>query len=234
MGDATPHPIEVEDARFRWHRDERDVIGIEHFKVSAGERLFLVGPSGSGKTTLLSLLGGVILPTAGSIRILGTDMAQLPVGRRDRFRVDHVGFIFQLFNLVPYLPVLENVMLPCRFSARRRKRTLAHASSVEESARHLLAALELGEDVLLRRRVTDLSIGQQQRVAAARALIGAPEIVIADEPTSALDETTRTRFLTLLFAECERQNSSLVFVSHDRRLESLFDRSVSMGELNST
>ena len=224
--------IRLEHVRFAWRSGGPEVIDIERFEVARGERLFIAGPSGSGKSTLLSLLGGVITAREGLLQVLDTDLAKISGWRRDRFRADHLGYVFQMFNLVPYLSVVDNVTLPCRFSHRRRKRAEARASSVEMDALRLLGDLELEGPELLSRSVIDLSIGQQQRVAVARALIGSPEIVIADEPTSALDEGTRERFLELLFGECDVQGATLLFVSHDLRIGEMFDRRVSIQEFN--
>ena len=193
-----------------------------------GERLFVRGPSGSGKSTLLSLLGGMVLPQTGTVRVLGQDLAELGGAGRDRFRADHVGFIFQMFNLIPYLSVVENVVLPCGFSARRSEQAAKAGGSVQAEALRLLEHLDMADPDILGRRVTDLSVGQQQRVAAARALIGAPELIIADEPTSALDADRRLAFIELLFEECAREKSTLVFVSHDAELAAKFDRSVEL------
>ena len=228
---AGPATVEVDRIRFAWKAGERDVLDIARFEVAAGERVFVEGPSGSGKSTLLGLLGGVAGPREGTVRILGTELSAMPARRRDRFRADHVGFIFQMFNLVPYLSMIDNVTLPCRFSRRRRECAGSRAGGIEAEARRLLARLELDRPELLSRAVTDLSIGQQQRVAAARALIGAPELLIADEPTSALDEGTRERFLDLLFAQCGEAGAALLFASHDTRLGARFDRRVSIAEL---
>ena len=224
--------VEIDRIRFAWRPGRRDVLDIAHFAVAAGERVFIEGPSGSGKSTLFSLLGGVSSARQGSIRILGTGISQMPSRHRDRFRADHIGFVFQMFNLVPYLSMIDNVVLPCRFSRRRRERAASRSGSPEAEARRLLDRLGLDRDELLAREVTELSIGQQQRVAAARALIGAPELIIADEPTSALDEGTRERFLGLLSAQCDEAGASLLFASHDTRLGDLFDRRVSLAELN--
>jgi putative ABC transport system ATP-binding protein len=133
-----------------------------------------------------------------------------------------------MFNLIPYLSVVENVCLPCGFSASRRSRATRAGLTMEQEAVRLLEHLDMADGKLLRRRVTDLSVGQQQRVAAARALIGAPELVIADEPTSSLDAERRSAFLDLLFRECAGAGTTLVFVSHDAALEPLFDRAITM------
>ena len=222
--------IELHDLGFAWPGQD-ELLDIPNFNLQRGESLFLKGPSGSGKTTLLGLLGGVQKPGRGSLKLLGQELAQMSSGARDRFRVDHTGYIFQQFNLLPFLSVRENVELPCRFSKARAKRACDRYSSVDTAATQLLAHLGLKAE-LLERRADSLSIGQQQRVAAARALIGQPELVIADEPTSALDHDAREAFLQLLFAECREAGASLLFVSHDQSLAPLFDRSVSLAELN--
>ncbi|WP_137975180.1 ABC transporter ATP-binding protein [Pseudomonas sp. F(2018)] len=222
--------IELQDLGFAWP-GQAELLDIPAFTLQRGESLFLKGPSGSGKTTLLGLLGGVQKPGRGSLRLLGQELAKLSSGARDRFRVDHTGYIFQQFNLLPFLSVRENVELPCRFSKSRAQRAKERHGSVDGAAAQLLEHLGLKAE-LLERRADSLSIGQQQRVAAARALIGQPELVIADEPTSALDHDAREAFLQLLFAECRAAGASLLFVSHDQSLAPLFDRSVSLAELN--
>lgn len=207
------------------------MLEIETFELNAGERLFLRGPSGSGKSTLLGLIAGVLEAQTGRIEVLGHDMAQLSGSARDRVRADHLGVIFQMFNLVPYLSMVQNVMLPCRFSSRRRA-----ADSGERDphalAIHLLSRLGLNDPDLLARNVTELSVGQQQRVAAARALIGNPSLIIADEPTSALDADSRDRFIELLSDEAQKTGASLLFVSHDASLAPLFDRALDLSDIN--
>ena len=185
-------------------------------------------PWRSGKTTLLNLLTGVVAAERGVVSVLGTDLTLLSSGARDRFRGDHIGLIFQMFNLLPYASVLENALLPVRFSARRLQRA---GDRPEEAAWALMRRLGLDPDQLQRRTVSELSVGQQQRVAAARALIGAPELIIADEPTSALDAASRDAFLELLFAEAERFGATLVTVTHDESVAARFDRAVPLAEL---
>lgn len=222
--------LELHDLGFAWP-GQAELLDIPHFALQSGESLFLKGPSGSGKTTLLGLLGGVQKAGRGSIRLLGTELGSLGAGARDRFRVDHTGYIFQQFNLLPFLSVRQNVELPCHFSKSRAERARQRHGSIDQAAATLLEHLGLKPE-LLERRADALSIGQQQRVAAARALIGQPELVIADEPTSALDADSREAFIRLLFAECREAGSSLLFVSHDQSLAPLFDRSLSLAELN--
>jgi putative ABC transport system ATP-binding protein len=226
----TDPAIDLEDVKFGWG-GAQPLLGIDRLTVGRGERVFLRGPSGSGKSTLLGLIGGVLAPQSGTLRLLGNNVGAFKPGARDRFRGEHLGFIFQMFNLIPYLTVLENVLLPAQFSKARRER-IAPGDSRKEALR-LLYALDLRDQALLDRSVTQLSIGQQQRVAAARALFGRPEILIADEPTSALDADTRAGFLKLLMDECRTLGATLLFVSHDTALGTLFDRTLSMSEINS-
>jgi putative ABC transport system ATP-binding protein len=227
-----PEPaIEITGLEFAW-ADGEPLLEIDRLRVERAERLFLTGASGSGKSTLLGLIGGVLRPRSGSVRIIGVPIHELGASERDRFRGEHLGFIFQMFNLIPYLTIRENVLLPLQFSPGRRERLGGVAP--EQEAERLLSALGLASDGLSGRAVIDLSIGQQQRVAAARALIGRPDILIADEPTSALDADARADFLRLLMNECEASGMTVLFVSHDRSLSPLFGRTLALAEVNST
>lgn len=223
--------IRIDNLRYRWSRGDALCLDLPQLQVQAGERIFLHGPSGSGKSTLLGLLGGVLVPEAGSIRVMEVDLTALRGPARDRFRADHVGLIFQQFNLVPYLSVIDNVLLACRFSARRTKQALSQAPTLQLEAQRLLDHLDIAP-VMHRRAAAQLSVGQQQRVAAARALIGRPGIVIADEPTSSLDEGRQQAFLDLLMRECDAAGATLLFVSHDRRLAPLFGRAIDLQVVN--
>ena len=220
--------LSIEDLRFSW-QPGKPLLDLPSLSLGAGESLFLRGPSGSGKSTLLNLVGGVLRAQSGSIRLLGHALETLKPRQRDRLRADHIGFVFQQFNLLPYFDAIDNVLLSCGFSPRRAERAGADPRA---QARMLLERMQMDVDEVAGRPAAELSVGQQQRVAAARALIGAPELVIADEPTSALDADTRDDFLALLFDECRRAGSALLFVSHDRSLESRFDRSVDLIEIN--
>lgn len=221
--------VEVGSLQFAWGQGAPALLDIGTFRLARGERLFLRGASGSGKSTLLGLIAGVLEPQAGRVEVLGHDMSNLRPAARDRVRADHLGVIFQLFNLVPYLSVVANVTLPVRFSRARR---LAAGDDSAAEARRLLSRLGLEGDDILSRRVMDLSVGQQQRVAAARALIGGPGLVIADEPTSALDADARDMFIELLSEEAIRSGAALLFVSHDGALAHQFDRAVDLADIN--
>jgi len=232
--ETEPAPLRVvlaaEALRFAWPGTKAPCIDIEAFRITAGESVFLHGPSGCGKSTLLSLLAGVLVADEGRVTLLGHDWSKLSGTQRDRSRVAHVGYIFQQFNLLPYLSVLDNVLLPCRFSQRREANASRNGSSRDE-AEHLLDQMGLDRN-LWKRQALQLSVGQQQRVAAARALIGQPEVVIADEPTSALDEDRREAFLDVLLTACAEHHSALVFVSHDQRIAQRFVRHVLLPEIN--
>ncbi|MDP6564123.1 MAG: ABC transporter ATP-binding protein [Alphaproteobacteria bacterium] len=223
--------INIADLTFQWRPKGPGILDIERLSIADGERVFLHGPSGSGKTSLLNLLGGIVLPQRGRVELLGQDITPLSSAGRDRFRADHIGLIFQVFNLLPYLSLIENVALPCLFSTRRRRRAIRADGTVAAGAWRLLEEMDIPPARFAGQPVRDLSTGQQQRVAAARALIGDPEIIIADEPTSALDGVNTELFLDLIIQELQQRPTTLVFVSHDERLAERFDRTVSMSSL---
>ncbi len=228
---VAPAAVRIEALHYRWPGAASDCLTIGRLEIAPGERIFLRGASGSGKTTLLSLVGGVILPQAGVVEVGGQALGALSAGARDRFRADHVGFVFQLFNLLPYLSARDNIELACRFSPARRARIAAAGTTVAAEAARLAARLDLAP-ALLGRPAAQLSVGQQQRVAAARALIGRPGLVVADEPTSALDADRQQAFIDLLLEECAAAGAALLFVSHDQRLAAHFDRVLDLGRLN--
>lgn len=224
--------IEIMDLEFSWQQDAAKLdLNIESFTLKRGERCFLVGASGSGKSTLLSLIGGVMLPQSGNINVLNQSIQSLSAAQRDHFRADHMGLIFQMFNLLPWLTVLENVQLAASFSKKRQVKAEERFGSVTEMSQYLLNALGMDKPTH-GKKASELSVGQQQRVAVARALLGAPEIVIADEPTSALDAQHRDRFMELLFQECAEMQASLLFVSHDASLKQHFDQIVKLDQLH--
>jgi putative ABC transport system ATP-binding protein len=224
-----PQAVRVRDLSFGWPGGPFR-LEIGSFEVAAGERVFISGPSGCGKSTFLGLVAGILRPDRGEVAIDGRSLAGLGGPERDRLRGDAIGFIFQQFNLVPYLGVLENVILPCRFSRARGRAAALAFGSVKGAARELVSRLGLGAE-LLGRPVSRLSVGQQQRVAAARALMGRPPLLVADEPTSALDADLRLSFLRLLAQECRAAGSALLFVSHDRSLAGELDRAVPFSEI---
>ncbi len=220
--------LDLQNIRYAWPGAKQDSLVLSSMHIAAGRTVFVHGPSGCGKSTLLGLMAGVLQPQHGSVQLLGQNWAALRGGSRDARRADHVGVVFQQFNLLPYLSVLDNVLLPCRFSRLRASRCVPTPLG---AAQQLLQQVGLAPD-LWGRRASALSVGQQQRVAAARALMGAPELVLADEPTSALDAPLRDSFMQLLLAQCAASGSTLVFVSHDQRLAALFDEQVLLPAVN--
>lgn len=229
--EAGRQAIQLEGIDFFWPGQEQPTLRIASFALAQGQTLFLSGPSGGGKSTLISLIAGILQPATGSVCVNGTRMDTLPRAARDALRGDSIGLIFQQFNLIPHLSMLNNVLLPCRFSSVRARRAAEKDGSAEQSAQRLLESLGLGPD-LWSKNVARLSVGQQQRVAAARALVGAPPLIMADEPTSALDADRRADFLHLLLHQCAEAGSSLLFVSHDATLADAFSQRTSLALIN--
>lgn len=222
------HMIQIKNLKFKYPSSTSNILDIPEFDLKKNEKVFLFGPSGCGKTTFLEVLAGINIPNSGRISINNFELQKMNSSQRDRFRADHIGYIFQSFNLVPYLSVKDNITLPLYFSQLKRE----HVHLSNETKVVSDVCNKLGIEHLLNKSVTELSIGQQQRVAAARAIIGKPDLILADEPTSSLDFDHREKFIQLLFSICNELGISVLFVSHDRTLEKLFDRSVSLQEIN--
>ncbi len=216
--------ISIKNCLFSYNHSDKLVIKIEQLDIEKGEKIFLYGPSGYGKSTLLNLISGVLKASSGVVSVLGLDLTTLAQSKRDYLRGEKIGYIFQIFNLIPYLTVKENIVLPCLINKKRA------IKGYDKQAEELIDSLGLRE--YINAKVTDLSIGQQQRVAAARALIGNPEMIIADEPTSALDDKNTREFMELLMSVWEKKKFTLIFVSHDERLKSYFSRAISLTEIN--
>ncbi len=225
----TEPALALTDVAFAWPGRGGFSLACPTFEMAPGESVLLLGASGSGKSTLLSLVCGIVAADAGTVLVDGTDLGAMRAGARDRFRAERIGVIFQQFNLLPYARVADNILLPLRFAPERR----ARAGDAGTEAERLCAALGLPGDVLAT-PAGRLSVGQQQRVAVARALIGAPPLIVADEPTSALDAETQDTFLGLLFTQAREAGSSLLMVSHDERLGARFDRVIRLEEIVTT
>lgn len=224
MNATTNNAITLNNVIFSWNKNttQPPIINIDHWQVNQGERVFLQGPSGTGKSTLLNILSGILLPQQGSVTLLNTDITQLRLRQRDQFRARALGVIFQQFNLLPYLSVAENIRLSQTFSG-----TTINDTRIGELCEQLSLS-----STLLNQTANTLSVGQQQRIAVARALYHKPKIIIADEPTSALDANTRDGFIHLLLEQSEQTNSSVIFVSHDTRIASHFDRVDDLSSIN--
>ena len=211
--------LQIKNLEFAY--GEHKILRIPLFEIKKGEKVFLLGPSGSGKSTLLELVAGILKPSSGDLVLNGENISRFSLSELDHFRAENIGYVFQSFNLIPFLSVLENIQLPFLFQKK----------SYDES---LLKSLveRLGLSSFVNRAVSQLSVGQQQRVAVARALLKRPKLILADEPTSALDYDHREGFLKLLFELCQQDKITVLFVSHDRSIEKLFDRAVNLKEIN--
>jgi putative ABC transport system ATP-binding protein len=197
------------------------LIQIPTLVLPLGQHLFIQGPSGCGKSTLLSLLAGVQQVQQGVCEVLGHNLAQMNPLQRDQLRGEHMGVIFQQFNLLPFLDVAANALLPTRLFASRAAAAREKWGNPIAQAHELAKALGLPAS-LWHQPVHLLSVGQQQRVAAVRALMGQPQLIIADEPTSALDDAHQMEFLNLLLDTAQGQGASVVMVSHNARLAERF------------
>lgn len=218
--------ISLEDVQFGYGMQR--VLDIPRLWVEQGSSVLLRGISGGGKSTLLGLLAGVLLPGKGRVEVAGQALQDMGGAGRDRFRADQLGVIFQQFNLLPFLSVRDNIALGLRFSRLRSARI---SGPLDAEIARLLQALQLNPE-LMQRRAGTLSVGQQQRVAAARALIGRPALLLADEPTSALDREAATAFLKLMSAQCQAAGTTVLVVSHDDSLQPLFDRTIALSQIN--
>ena len=197
-----------------------DVLRRVSVAVAPGETVAIVGPSGAGKSTLLHALGGLDQPSTGRVTFKGRDLYALPARERTLIRARSIGFVFQSFQLLPELDVLENVLLPTQTEWSMRRQAPAH----RQRAEGLLDAVGLAQ----RRRhmPLELSGGEQQRVALARALMNGPELVLADEPTGNLDSVTGEHVLRALFALTREQRQTMILVTHNLELAARCDRTI--------
>lgn len=233
MSKATIPALAIENLEFTWPGRDGFSISVEAFSVAPGERILLTAPSGAGKSTLIALISGILVAQRGSIAVGGIDLARLNPSQRDGLRAEQIGLIFQSFNLISYLTALDNILLPLSFAPDRLRRAGGWAAA-EKTAGAMLEEIGLPFAEIARKKAANLSIGQQQRVAVLRALIGSPPLIIADEPTSALDSDRQQAFLAMLDDQLDRTGSALLMVSHDPGLTARFDRTVPLASFNRT
>lgn len=220
----SPFAIYAKALKFAYSNNLEPAIDIPDWKVAVGERIFLQGASGMGKSTLLKLLCG-LHTGAGKLNVAGVELAALSTAKRDNFRAQNIGMVFQQFNLIPYLSSLDNVLLASSL-------VCGGGNPPKELARSLLNDTGL-EPKFWQQSANTLSIGQQQRVAIARALINSPPILLFDEPTSALDDVNSNRFMRVLSRHLEEHaDTTVIFVSHDTRLAPYFDHLITLSELS--
>ena len=199
------------------------VINISSWDLADSEQVFIHGPSGCGKTTFLNLISGILPVSNGSIKVLGHSLEKMNSRQLDTLRANHIGCVFQNFNLIPYLSPIENIKLATEFS---------NVNTTHGSITELLKKLQL-EINTWDKPSHQLSMGQKQRVAIARALINQPKLIIADEPTSSLDGNNRDAFITLLMKQASELNCALILISHDMSLSRHFSRIESFKDINS-
>lgn len=213
--------ISVNDLLFSYPHSNFQ-LQISQLDIAAECATAVVGPSGSGKTTLLHLLSGILTPDSGNIKVHEANVSKLSESARRSFRLQNIGMVFQDFELIEYLSVLDNVLLPCRIGR------LALDDAAKDRARHLLDLVGMTEHT--RKSVTRLSQGERQRVAICRGLLTRPPLLLADEPTGNLDPTTSDRILDLLLNTVREEKSTLVMVTHDHSLLHRFDRTLDFTE----
>ena len=218
--------IEIQQLEFSYPNSSFD-LHVAELKIDSPCAAAIVGPSGSGKTTLLHLMAGILPPNKGRIAINGHAVSSMSDAGRRRFRLQHVGMVFQSFELIEYLTVLDNVLLPCRIGD-----AVSLTNEIRDRARALLTAAGLEKHA--RRSVTKLSQGERQRVAICRALLTRPPVLLADEPTGNLDPATSEQILELLLKTVHEQNATLVMVTHDHSLLHHFDRTIDFTQFLTT
>ncbi|MDC1144060.1 ABC transporter ATP-binding protein [Porticoccaceae bacterium] len=218
--------IQLNNVHFTYPEAPNDcVLNIDSWSVSAGEHVFVHGPSGGGKSTLLNLLSGILGASSGEVSILGERLDSMNARQRDRFRANHIGYIFQQFNLVPYLDAIDNIQLAHQFATKQPQ------SALSDEIKALLSTFHIPQ-ADWQKPVRQLSIGQQQRIAIARAMINKPQLLIADEPTSSLDQNNRDNFMEQLMIMASEHRITLLLVSHDMALASYFGRIDALSEIN--
>lgn len=210
--------IQIDSLEFNYREGEFR-LQIPEFAVSRSEKVAVIGPSGSGKTTLLNLIAGIITPVQGAINVDNVRVNELSDGGRRDFRITNLGFVFQDFELLNYLNVLDNILHPYRITG-------ALSLDKEVRTRAETLAQEMGIGDKLNRYADDLSHGEKQRAAICRALLPQPKVILADEATGNLDPVNKTRILDLLFRSVEHHGATLLAVTHDHELLQRFDRIV--------
>lgn len=221
----TNNLISIKNLKYKIGHNINFSLNIKNFKLNKSDSILIYGESGLGKSTFLNLLSGTISPQKGNIDILGTNISNTSSSIKDKIRGDHFGIVFQTFNLLPYVSVKNNILLGKAYSS------IKQSKSNNDEIKELMDKLSLNYEDLINRKAYELSIGQQQRVAVARALIGKPEIILADEPTSALDKSNQKEFINLLFKSIDENEQGLIMVSHEHKLSNKFKKVKNITEI---
>ena len=215
--------LQIEDLKF-WYTGKGFQLEISNLKINKGSKVAILGKSGSGKTTLAHLISGILKPQSGLIRFMGKDISDLSDGERRAYRIKNIGFIFQEFELIEYLSVLDNLILPYKLN-----KSLSLNEETISRAKAIAGRIEIENK--LHKYPNQLSGGERQRLATARALITSPALVIADEPTGNLDTQTANKVLSEIINQSSKSNSTLLMITHDPRLLESFDQVIDLNKL---
>ena len=216
--------LEIKNLLFKWNNKDNFSLKIKNLSIKRNKKVIMFGESGSGKSTLLNLISGILSPISGTIIIKDTIINNLSSNKKDSFRANNIGVIFQQFNILDYISPINNILLPCFFTNFKKK----NKKFFYNRAFNLASKLDLKKNILLQKNSRELSVGQKQRVAIIRAVINKPFLIVADEPTSALDNRNKENFLDLLVNICETEKITLLMVSHDTSLKKYFDSNITL------
>lgn len=210
--------IELSDIHFTYPQSDFR-LNIQKLQIARGNKTAVIGPSGFGKTTLLNLLAGILLPDSGDIKVAGKSLSQLSEKARRNFRIRNIGFVFQDFRLIPYLNILDNMLLPFRINSISKMDAYSRQSAIR-------LATDLGLEAKLKNYPAKLSHGERQRVAICRALVNSPPVILADEPTGNLDPENKEKIMEILFDYVRQQQATLITVTHDMHMLKGFEQTI--------